>query len=154
MEQKLPEILNVSIHINQSLDIVWDSWNDENQMKYWMFISHEYEVKNPKNDLRIGGGYSYQMVSKKEALGFDYGGTYTAIELNKFIDFTMKDGRKAEVIFSVIEDIVQIEIRFEAVEEQDTDVQLSGWQALLTNFKNHVESLSLTSSLGKEKFNH
>lgn len=144
MKQELPEILNVSIHINQSLDIVWDSWNDENQMKYWMFISDEYEVRHPKNDLKIGGGYSYEMISKKDGVSFDYGGTYIAIELNSFIAFKMKDGRKAEVIFSVIEDVVQIEIRFEAVEEQDVDVQLNGWQSLLNNFKHHVESPAIT----------
>lgn len=119
--------------------MVWDTWNDENQMKYWMFISDDYEVKNPHNDLKIGGGYSYQMVSKNGGFDFDYSGTYTAIELNKFIAFTMNDGRKAEIVFSVIEDVVHIEMQFEPVDEQDIDVQLNGWQALLNNFKNHVE---------------
>lgn len=141
MEKDQLEILNVSININQSLDVVWDTWNDENQMYYWMFTSPDYEVKNAHNHLAIGGGYTYQMVSKNGGVDFDYGGTYTAIELNHFIAFTMTDGRKAEIVFSVIEDVVHIEMQFEAVEEQDEDVQLNGWQMLLNNFKNHVESV-------------
>lgn len=141
MEKDQLEILNVSININQSLDVVWDTWNDENQMKYWMFTSPDYEIKNAHNHLSIGGGYAYRMVAKSGGVDFDYGGTYTAIELNKFIAFTMTDGRKVEIVFSVIEDVVHIEMQFEAVEEQDADVQLNGWQALLNNFKNHVESV-------------
>lgn len=134
-------VLSVSIDINQSLDSVWDTWNDEKHMRYWLFISDDYEVKNSRNDLRIGGGYSYRMVSRNGGVDFDYGGTYTAIELGKYIAFTMKDGRKGEIEFSVIEDVVHLEVKFEAVEEQDANVQLDGWQALLNHFKNHVESL-------------
>jgi uncharacterized protein YndB with AHSA1/START domain len=140
MDKKQLDILNVSININQSLDVVWDTWNDENQMKYWMFISDDYEVKNPHNDLRIGGGYSYRMVSKNGGFDFNYSGTYTQIDLMKFIAFTLQDGRQAEVVFSVIEDVVHIDMHFETVQEQDFDVQLQGWQALLIHFKNHVES--------------
>lgn len=141
MEKGQSEVLNVSVSINQSLDIVWDTWNDESHMQYWMFISDDYEVKDPRNELKIGSGFSYRMVSKNGDFDFEYAGTYTAIELNKFIAFTMKDGRRAEVVFSVIEDIVHIEMQFESVGEQDWDVQLDGWQALLNNFKDHVESL-------------
>lgn len=134
-------VLSVSIDINQSLDSVWDTWNDEKHMRYWLFISDDYEVKDARNDLRIGGGYSYRMVSRNGGADFDYGGVYTSIELGSYIAFTMKDGRKGEIEFSVIEDVVHLEVKFEAVEEQDANVQLNGWQALLNHFKNHVESL-------------
>lgn len=148
MERDQSEILNVSININQSLDVVWDAWNDEKQMHCWMFISDEYEVKNPRNELKIGGSFSYRMVSGKGGFDFEYSGTYTEIELNKFIAFTMNDGRRTEVVFSVIEDIVRVEIQFESVNEQDVDVQINGWQTMLTNFKLHVESTLSYSSSG------
>ena len=142
MENEQTQMLTVSVNINQSLDVVWDTWNDENQMANWMFISDEYEVMNPKNDLTIGGGYSYSMVSKDGGFNFEYSGTYTHIDFMKYITFELKDGRGVEVVFSVIEDYVNIEMRFEAVAEQDTDVQVIGWQALLVNFKNLVEKIA------------
>ena len=141
MENKQKEILSVGITINQSLDLVWDTWVDENHMKYWMMISSDYEVKDAKNDLRIGGGYSYKMCSKIGDIQFDYAGTYIDIELKRLLVFTMNDNRRVEVQFSVIEDVVHVEFHFEAVSEQDFDVQVQGWQAMLVFFKKHVESL-------------
>lgn len=141
MENKQREILSVGVTINQSLDRVWDTWVDQNHMQYWMVISSDYEVKDAKNDLKIGGGFSYKMCSKIGNIQFDYAGIYVAIELKRLLAFTMNDDRKVEVLFSVIEDVVHIELNFEAVNEQDLDVQIQGWQAMLNYFKKHVESL-------------
>lgn len=141
MENKQREILSVGVTINQSLDRVWDTWVDQNHMQYWMVISSDYEVKDAKNDLKIGGGFSYKMCSKIGDIQFDYAGTYVAIELKRLLAFTMNDDRNVEVLFSVIEDVVHIELNFEAVNEQDLDVQIQGWQAMLNYFKKHVESL-------------
>lgn len=141
MENKQREILSVGVTINQSLDRVWDTWVDQNHMQYWMVISSDYEVKDAKNDLKIGGGFSYKMCSKIGKIQFDYAGIYVAIELKRLLAFTMNDDRKVEVLFSVIEDVVHIELNFEAVNEQDLDVQIQGWQAMLNYFKKHVESL-------------
>lgn len=143
MDKKQLEIISVNITIHQSLEFVWDTWNDENQMKYWLFLSDDYEITNPKNDLRIGGGYSYLMKSKEGGFDFEYKATYKQIELKKFIAFTLSDSRRVEVAFFEVEDVVHIEIRFEAVREQDLDVQLQGWQKLLFNFKNHIENQGL-----------
>lgn len=143
MENKQREILSVGVTINQSLDRVWDTWVDQNHMQYWMVISSDYEVKDAKNDLKIGGGFSYKMCSKIGDIQFDYAGTYVAIELKRLLAFTMNDDRNVEVLFSVIEDVVHIELNFEAVNEQDLDVQIQGWQAMLNYFKKHVEGLIL-----------
>ena len=81
------------------------------------------------------------MVSKETGVSFQYGGTYTHIELNHFIAFELNDCRKVEIELTSIEDVVFIKIQFEPVLEQDLDVQQEGWQNILNNFKNYVESL-------------
>lgn len=136
------EILSVSVLINKSLDLVWNTWNDDSQMHNWLFISNEFETKNPRIDLKLGGSFSYSMASKTGDFDFEYRAVYTAIELKKRIAFTLIDGRKAEVKFSTEAKHVHLQIDFEPVVMQDNDVQLAGWQAILTNFKRYVESLS------------
>lgn len=136
------ELLNVSVLINKSLELVWETWNDENQMHNWLFISADYETKNPKVDLRLGGSFSYSMASKVGDFDFEYRATYTEIELFRKIAFTLVDDRKAEVLFSSEAGRTCLQISFESVVEQDNDVQIIGWQTILTNFKNYLESNS------------
>lgn len=136
------ELLNVSVLINKSLELVWNAWNDESQMHNWLFISADYETKNPKVDLRLGGSFSYTMASKAGGFDFEYRATYTEIEIYKKIAFTLVDDRKAEVLFSTEAGRTRLQILFEPVVEQDNDVQLIGWQTILINFKHHLESNS------------
>jgi len=143
MENNQLDLISVIVTINQSLDLVWETWNDETQMKHWAFTTPEYEVRNAKNDLKIGGGYSYEMVSKESDVAFQYAGTYTQIDLNQFISFVLNDGRKVDIEFSLIEDLVYLKLQFEPVLEQDLDVQQEGWQNILNNFKNYVESIPI-----------
>jgi uncharacterized protein YndB with AHSA1/START domain len=54
------------------------------------------------------------MEAKDGSFGFEFGGTYTAVELHKHIKYTMGDGRKVEVEFSQQDGKTLVIERFEA----------------------------------------
>ena len=80
------------------------------------------------------------MEAKDGSMGFDFGGTYTAVEENKNIEYTMADGRKAKIIFEKQEDRVTITESFEAETMNTFELQRDGWQAILNNFKKLTEN--------------
>lgn len=72
-------------------------------------------------------------------MGFDFCGTYTVIEENRVIEYKLDDNRKVWVTFEEIESGVVIKEAFEAEDENSAEMQKQGWQAILKNFKRHVE---------------
>jgi uncharacterized protein YndB with AHSA1/START domain len=79
------------------------------------------------------------MESKDGNMGFDFGGTYDAVTPNKYIEYTIDDGRKVEVIFSTDGDRTKVSESFEAEEMNSIEMQRAGWQAILDNFKRYTE---------------
>ena len=74
-------------------------------------------------------------------MGFDFEGVFTEVEIMKSITFELGDGRFVLVSFSesgggetIVEEI------FEAEDEHSGEQQRLGWQAILENFKLHVEA--------------
>jgi hypothetical protein len=52
----------------------------------------------------------------------------------------MGDGRKVNVTFEEKDGITYITENFEAETENSVELQQSGWQGILNNFKTYVES--------------
>ena len=80
------------------------------------------------------------MEAKDGSFGFDFEGTYDKVELHKEITYTMPDGRTATTLFTPQGGKTQIKTTFDAETENDPEFQKQGWQAILDNFVNYVES--------------
>ena len=52
----------------------------------------------------------------------------------------MSDGREVQVEFSETADGVRVRETFDAETENSPELQRTGWQAILDNFRRHVES--------------
>ena len=92
------------------------------------------------NDLRKGGSFSYTMAAKDGTKSFDFKGIYDEVKTNKYLIYTLEDGRKVEVTFLANgEQTEMIEI-FEAEISNDLEMQRAGWQAILNNFKALAEA--------------
>ena len=74
-------------------------------------------------------------------MGFDFAGTYTQIVDNERIEYTFGD-RTAQVVFAPGSDGVTVRVTFDSETTHSLDDQRNGWQAILDNFKRHVEALS------------
>ncbi len=75
---------------------------------------------------------------KDGSFGFDFWGIYEKITTNELIAYTLGDGRKV-MVTTQNKNETDIEIMFEAESTHAIEIQRSGWQAILDNFKNYVE---------------
>jgi len=79
------------------------------------------------------------MEAKDGSFGFDFAGTYTRIEDHRLIESKFWD-RVLLVEFVPVDGGVIVRETFDPEQEHSIEQQRSGWLAILTNFKKHVES--------------
>ncbi|SHL97915.1 SRPBCC family protein [Chitinophaga sp. CF418] len=119
---------------------VWEYWNQPEHIKQWAFASDDWHVPASENDLRTGGKFSTTMAAKDGSFSFDFGGVYTQVKEHKLIEYTLGDERKVSILFSSIGDATKIVETFEAEDTHSIEMQQSGWQAILDNFKKYTEA--------------
>jgi uncharacterized protein YndB with AHSA1/START domain len=137
---KMTKTITVQTTINAPLSKVWECWTDPKHITGWAFASNEWEAPEAENDLRVGGKFKTRMQAKDKSGGFDFAGTYTITKENKLIEYNMDDGRHVKVVFEEISDGVKVTETFDPEGTNSEDMQRSGWQAILNNFKEYVES--------------
>lgn len=81
------------------------------------------------------------MKGKDRSFGFDFEGVYEQIKPREMISLVLGDGRNVRTTFAEIEGGTIVETVFEAETENPIEMQRDGWQAILNNFKTHVESI-------------
>ena len=138
MENKIS--ITVEALINAPVEIVWHYWTEPEHITQWNFASDEWHSPKAANDLTVGGNFVYRMEAKDGSFGFDFGGSYDAVVINEQINYTMGDGRKAQISFISQDDNTKIIETFEAETENTIELQKGGWQAILDNFKKYVEA--------------
>ena len=103
--------------------------------------SDDWEAPHAENDVKTGGKFKTTMAAKDKSAQFDFTGVYTQVKPNELLEYTMDDGRKASVAFSKTpQGTTQIIVTFDMEQENSRELQRDGWQAILNNFKKHVES--------------
>ena len=132
--------ITVEAVINAPVEVVWHYWTEPEHITQWNYASDEWHSPKAENDLTVGGKFVYRMEAKDQSFGFDFSGCYDAVEPNKQINYTMDDGRKAEISFINQDDATKMIETFEAETENPIELQKGGWQAILDNFKKYVEA--------------
>ena len=97
-------------------------------------------VQKLKNDLKPSGKFSWRMEAKDGSMGFDFTGDYEKIIEKQLITYKMSDGRLVRIDFSENGNKVIVSETFDAEGTNSDEQQRAGWQAILGNFKNYVES--------------
>ena len=139
---KIAGAITVQTTINAPIARVWDCWNKPDHITGWAFASNDWEAPNAENDLRVGGKFKTAMAAKDKSAGFDFTGTYTAVKLNELIEYDIDDGRHVRVEFMPTPNGTRVTETFDPDREYPQEMQRSGWQAILDNFKKHVENHS------------
>jgi uncharacterized protein YndB with AHSA1/START domain len=134
-------IITVNVLVNASLETVWDSWTNPKHIVNWNFASDDWHAPAAKNDLSIGGAFAYTMAAKDGSFSFDFTGKFTEITPNKSISYILDDDRKVDITLELFEGQVMVIESFEAETQNPEDLQKTGWQAILDNFKKYTESL-------------
>lgn len=132
--------ITVQAVVNAPIDKVWERWTKPEHIVRWAFASDDWEAPSAENDLRAGGRFKTAMAAKDKSAGFDFTGTYTAVQEHKLIEYDIDDGRHVKVEFAESPEGVRITETFEPENTYPKDMQRSGWQAILDNFKKYAEA--------------
>ena len=136
------EKTKVTIETTVAADVrkVWGRWTKPEHITKWNFASDDWHCPKAENDLRVGGKLSSRMEARDGSFGFDFEAVYNEVIDQKRIAYTMPDGRQASTDFEDLGDGTKITIAFDAENENPVEMQRGGWQAILDNFKNYVET--------------
>ena len=118
----------------------WNLWTEPKHIVHWNNASDDWHSPYAENDLREEGRFNYRMEAKEGSLGFDFTGQYNRVDLHKRIDYTLDDGREVHILFIPDGNMTVVKETFEAEQINSYDLQRTGWQAILDNFKNYVKS--------------
>jgi uncharacterized protein YndB with AHSA1/START domain len=131
--------ITVETTIAAPIEKVWQAWNTPDDIKQWNAASDDWHTTASSVDLRVGGGFSSRMEAKDGSMGFDFAGTYTKIVEHRLIESTFGD-RLLRVEFIPIGNGVTVRETFDAENTFPIEQQRAGWQAILNNFRKHVET--------------
>ena len=134
------QTITVETTIEAPVEKVWQYWSAPEHITKWNQASEDWHSPHAENDLRTGGKFSTRMEAKDGSFGFDFGGVYDEVREHEVIDYTMGDGRKVSVRFSSTGNQTKVVETFDAENTHPVDMQRTGWQSILDNFKKYVES--------------
>lgn len=137
MSQRKP--ITVETVVNAPIAHVWKAWTEPEHIMQWAFASDDWEAPAAENDVRVGGTFRTVMAAKDKSTSFDFTGTYSVVTLHERIEYDMSDGRHVTTTFTQAPDGVRVTETFDPETENSEEMQRTGWQAILDNFKRHAE---------------
>lgn len=131
--------ITVRVQVNSPPHAVWKYWTDPEHIVHWNSASDDWHTPAGENDLREGGRFRWRMEAKDHSEGFDFEGRYDEIAPDEKIVYTMDDGRRVVILFTVEGNHTGITETFDAESQNPLEIQQDGWQAILDRFKYYVE---------------
>ena len=132
-------MISTEIYVSAPLSVVFDAWVNPSHIVNWYFASPDWCCPRAELDCRVGGTFSIRMEAKDQSFGFDFNGTFTAVEQEKQLQYILEDGRHVELNLTPTAEGTHIDWKFEPETQNPEDLQLQGWQAILTHFKAYLE---------------
>jgi uncharacterized protein YndB with AHSA1/START domain len=133
-------MITIEAEVNAPVEKVWNCWTAPESIVNWCYASDDWHCPAAENDIRTGGNFKTTMAAKDGSFSFDFGGVYAEVIENESIKYIMDDGRTAAITFIREDDKTYIEESFEAESMNTLELQRSGWQAILNNFKKYTEN--------------
>ena len=140
METQNKTSITVENTINAPVEKVWDYWTKPEHITKWNNASDDWHTPRAENDLRVGGSFTSRMEAKDGSMGFDFGGVYDEVKNNEYLEYTMGDGRKVIITFTGNGNSTKVVEKFDAERTNPVEMQRTGWQNILDNFKKYTES--------------
>jgi uncharacterized protein YndB with AHSA1/START domain len=131
--------VTVKTTVNVPVEKVWEFWTEPNHITKWNNASEDWHTPVAENDLRPGGSFLSRMEAKDGSFGFDFKGIYDEVKLLEFISYSLEDGRKVEISFEGKENETEIIETFDPDTSNSIELQQTGWQAIINNFKKYAE---------------
>ena len=132
----------ITVHtmISAPMDQVWSIWTNPDHIIKWNNASDDWHTPTAENDLRVGGKFTYRMEAKDGSVGFAFTGVYEEVDTNARVVYRLEDERKVVITFEEVEGGVKVNETFDPDETNSVELQQTGWQAILDNFKKYAEA--------------
>lgn len=140
METNKTTAITIEALIAAPVEKVWKYWTEPAHIVKWNNASDDWHTPHAENDLRVGGKFLSRMEAKDGSFGFDFGGVYTEVKQHEKIDYVLGDNRTVKITFISNGNQTKVLETFDAENENSLEMQRTGWQMILNNFKKHVES--------------
>lgn len=118
----------------------WEIWTSPKHIVKWNAASDDWHTTSAESDLKAGGKFTSRMEAKDGSFGFDFSGVFEEVRENEYVASKLDDDRKMTVAFISQGDETKIIETFETENTNPIELQKSGWQAILDNFKKYAES--------------
>ena len=118
---------------------VWDRYTQPEHITKWNFATDTWHCPAASNDMRVGGKYLARMEAKDGSFAFDFEAVYNEIVDGEKFTYTMPDNREIQVTFEQTDDKTRVTVTFDPENENPVDLQRSGWQSILDNFRKYAE---------------
>ena len=132
-------LIKVQTTINAPISKIWEYWTSEKHVTNWNFAVSDWHCPAATNNLVVGGEFHYTMSDKDNSFSFDFWGTYQKIDIEKYIEIHLGDGRLMKVFFETSGNDTIVTEEFEPEQQNTVEMQQAGWQMILDNFKKYVE---------------
>lgn len=132
--------ITVETSVKADPEKVWDYWTKPEHIVNWNFALDDWHCPNAENDLRENGRFNYKMSSKDGKVSFNFEGEYTFVKMYECIHYMLGDGRKVEITFSSDGKNTKVTETFEPEQINPEEMQKTGWQNIIDNFKKYTES--------------
>jgi uncharacterized protein YndB with AHSA1/START domain len=133
--------LYITANIALKKHIVWDLYTNPLHIINWNFASDDWCCPRASNEVKVGGKYVGRMEAKDGSFGFDFEAIYNEVVEGEYFVYTTPDNRVIKVAFQSMGDSTEVNIEFDAENQNALELQENGWQAILNNFKSYAESL-------------
>jgi uncharacterized protein YndB with AHSA1/START domain len=84
------------------------------------------------------------MEARDGSFGFDFEGTYSEVEAPHALTLVLGDGRQSRTTFTATSDGTLVKTVFEAEDQNSAEMQRTGWQAILDNYRKYAEQEATT----------
>jgi uncharacterized protein YndB with AHSA1/START domain len=135
-----PKKITVENIVKAPMAKVWEFWTKPEHIVKWAFASDDWEAPHAENDVCTGGKFLTVMQAKDQSSKFDFTGTYTSVKEHELIEYDMADGRHVKIEFVQVPEGVKVVEEFDPENENSEELQRSGWQAIMDNFKKLAEN--------------
>ncbi len=129
--------ISVSVEVNSPVAKAWEAYTSPEAINQWNFASDDWQCRDARVDLRVGGSFSSHMEAKDGSFGFDFEGTYTNIIEHQLLEYSFGD-RSAQVLFEQVGENSKVTVEFDTEDENAVEMQREGWQAILNNFARYA----------------
>ena len=133
--------ITIEVTIEKKLEQVWNLWNEPEHIMKWNHASEDWHTVRAENELRVGGNYFYRMEAKDGSIGFDCDAVYIEVLLMKKLEYIGLGDRTVTIHFQAEGEKTRIIETFDIENENPVELQKTGWQAILNNFRKYAESV-------------